>query len=984
MVYRVCTRAIMSCALLCISFVPTPLLAQSNTTGYIYGQVGLEKSQPASLAIVTITNAQTGQKRAISTRKDGSFRFAALPIGSYSILIESSGYTAVEDSEIIVRVGTGTNATASLIQSQTYPLKLETLSVIGSKISAIDVSSTESTTILNMETIEHLPVSRNPAGVALLAPGTTLGDQQFGNYVSFGGASVAENAFYINGMDVTNFRNGLGGSSVPFEFYQEFQVKTGGYGAEFGRSTGGVVNSVTKRGGNEWTFGAGAYYEPDAWRETSPDVKSKETSENFLDYMVYNSGTELDVLDVHGYASGPIIKNHLYFYALVQQNSTETAESIGSASLFGFKQVEIDHSDDDNTFWGIKLDWQISPDHQLEFTAFSDKFEQGKVLEGVDFSTGSLELVGTGFTHRGGENYILRYTGYFGERLTLSAMAGFSEYDRTDRSDADDVPVTFDFRDNAPTFFPTPWVNFFTGVSVDEREMYRFDGELDLDNHLLRFGMDYQQNTSDDLTTYSGGVHWRYYSVVPGEPIQGIEIPEGTTQVVRERIDRQSGGFEVENTAFYIEDHWHLNDSLVIYAGLRNETFDNKNAIGQTFVKMDNQIAPRLGISWDLKSDGTSKLFATAGRYHLAMPTTVNISLSGASFSTEEWFVLNNLNPDGTPDKGDSYFRIVYADGEIPNIDELLDRNLEPSYQDEVILGYVFEPAPGWSLGIRGIYRDLKQAIEDVDMSDALNAYAAENDYDDFYAPFLGAYILTNPGSNAQLRIDLDFDGIAENFVLSADSIGVPKVDRTYKAIELFFERPWKGKWFAQGSYTYSESRGNYEGWTRSDIGQSNAALTASFDTPEFTEGSNGKLPNDRPHTLKLFGAWEFVNKWQASGSFLFQSGRPYGAIGPHPNLPPFIQASFYDHGELVPRGSRGRTPELYNLNLGLKFTQALGWHNGRFQVSLDVFNVFDADTETALNENVQKESGETSLNYLLPRNFQPPRSVRLSARVDF
>jgi outer membrane receptor protein involved in Fe transport len=85
-----------------------------------------------------------------------------------------------------------------------------------------------------------------------------------------------------------------------------------------------------------------------------------------------------------------------------------------------------------------------------------------------------------------------------------------------------------------------------------------------------------------------------------------------------------------------------------------------------------------------------------------------------------------------------------------------------------------------------------------------------------------------------------------------------------------------------------------------------------------------------------------------------------------------------------VPRGSRGRTPELYNLNLGLKFTQPLGWRNGRLQVSLDVFNVFDADTEIALNEYTQKETGETSFNYLLPRNFQPPRSIRLSARVDF
>lgn len=66
-----------------------------------------------------------------------------------------------------------------------------------------------------------------------------------------GGASVGENAYYINGMNVTNFRNGLGGSTVPFQFYDQFQIKTRGYSAEFGRSTGGVVNAVTRRGTNE-------------------------------------------------------------------------------------------------------------------------------------------------------------------------------------------------------------------------------------------------------------------------------------------------------------------------------------------------------------------------------------------------------------------------------------------------------------------------------------------------------------------------------------------------------------------------------------------------------------------------------------------------------------------------------------------------------------------------------------------------------------
>ena len=982
-------RLLLIIVILC-GFTVSDVFARTNTTGYIFGQVRLESGGPPGLASVTIVDRKNGRERSALTREDGSFRFSALPIGAYSIQVESDGYASAQLDELWVNIGVGTLANATLLVLAEEDRLLEVVQVFASKMSSIDISSAESTTILTMDVIERLPVARNPTDVALLAPGTTLGDQGntsggggFGNLVSFGGASVAENAFFINGMDVTNFRNGLGGSSAPFEFYEQFQVKTGGYGAEFGRSTGGVVNTVTKRGGDEWKFGTGAYYEPDSWRESSPDLEDPGAGViSFLDFLQYNSASELQILNLHAYGSGPLIRDRLYIYALVQQNSVKTFDDSGPSSFLGSDSFFTERADDDNTFWGLKLDWQINPDHLLEFTGFSDKVKTGKLQRAVNFNTLNLDLLGTGFTHRGGDNYILNYTGYFGQNLTLSAMVGYGKYDRTDNSDKDDIPNVLDFRINAPTFFPTDFINNNTGVSSDEREMYRLDGEWDLNEHLLRFGLDYQLNTSNDFVTYSGGVQWRYFSATPGDFFPFGIVPEGVTQVVRERFRRTEGGFEAENTAFYIEDHWQASDSLALYLGLRNETFDNKNAIGETFIKMDNQLAPRLGFSWDLHKDGSSKLFGTAGRYHLALPTVVNISLSGALTFSEEWFVLNGLNPDGSPDKGGSLGLFVVADGNIPNIDELVARDLEPSYQDEFILGYVFEPAPGWSLGFRGIYRDLRQVIEDVDLSRALNAWAAENGFEGVNLGLQDAYFLTNPGRDAHLRFDLDGDGTVEDIILSAADIGVPNVARTYKAAEIFFAKAWDEGWFVQGSYTYSKSRGNYEGWTRSDVNQSNAALTASFDFPELTEGAYGKLPNDRPHTIKLFAAWEFADKWELSGNFLLQSGRPYGALGFHPDLP-ITNVAFYKDGELVPRGSLGRTASQNKLDLGLKYTLPLRDGHGRLQLKLDVFNIFNNDTVTELIDLAERSDGPNP-RHLLPASFQRPRSVRLSARIDF
>ena len=88
------------------------------------------------------------------------------------------------------------------------------------------------------------------------------GDAAFGNLASFGGASVAENQYFVNGFNITNSFKNLNFGQVPFEAIAEQQIKTGGYGAEFGRSTGGVINLVTKRGTNEFHAGGNIFYTP--------------------------------------------------------------------------------------------------------------------------------------------------------------------------------------------------------------------------------------------------------------------------------------------------------------------------------------------------------------------------------------------------------------------------------------------------------------------------------------------------------------------------------------------------------------------------------------------------------------------------------------------------------------------------------------------------------------------------------------------------
>lgn len=213
-------------ALAILAGLSAPAFAD-NSSGSVYGQAKAGSK-------VVITSIDTGLTREVAVDQNGRFRFASLPTGQYKI--SSDGQTR----NIQVNIGTG--SAVRFNQDGT-----EVIAITGNRISAIDTSSVESTSVFTAEQLETLPIGRNLTAVALLAPGTVAGDTGFGNLASFGGASVAENGYYLNGFDITNARTLLNFATIPFDGIGQQQVKTGGYGAEYGRSLGGVINVVTKK-----------------------------------------------------------------------------------------------------------------------------------------------------------------------------------------------------------------------------------------------------------------------------------------------------------------------------------------------------------------------------------------------------------------------------------------------------------------------------------------------------------------------------------------------------------------------------------------------------------------------------------------------------------------------------------------------------------------------------------------------------------------
>ena len=978
--------------------------------------VGNINGQATAGSTVVIENEATGMRRETTADADGNYAFRQLPPGTYKV-------TAGGQSRNVV-VSLGSNVTADIGAVEV---------VGGGSINAIDVSSVESTTILTAEQIAKVPVARNITNVALLAPGTVRGDTAFGNLASFGGGAVSENGYFVNGFNITNSFKNLNFGQVPFEAIAEQQVKTGGYSAEFGRMTGGVINLVTKRGSNEFHFGGNIFYTPQSLRSFNPNVYTQgglnvqpnPTTTTVPTLLSDNSQDEVGNQTTGAlWASGAIVKDRLFFYGLLQYARTSGFNNYGSISSATNTSGGVK-----SPTWLVKLDWNITDDHILELTGFSDKAKTE--TEVYTTTAGSLGLArgalkGTIYDEAGGNSWSLKYTGYLSDSFTLSALYGNGKSSRSNygvtasgiRQAYDGqvgvappgCPIITDIRTGVSTgVVPAITGCDFIGIlgstkARDERKQFRIDADWQLGDHLLRFGYDSDKFDSFDAESYEGGAVWQYRNPLTSGPLAGLNR-------VRKRVFQTGAGVEVKSKAWYIEDRWQITDNFLFYGGLRWDSFKNINGDGETFVEIKNQFGPRLGFSWDIGGEGKYKLYGNAGRYSLPLTATVAIRGASRSLFSEEFYTYTGIDPVtgaptglvnvGNPSCGGCATRYLNNEfGLAKDPQGIADTDLKPMFQDEYILGFQAQLTDHISAGVRGIYRELKQAIDDQCDYRPIYAYAAANGLAfNPYNPGFAFCHLYNPGQDATFNIDIDGDGTFEVVHLDAATLG-PKAKRTYKAVELFAEGQWD-KFFLQGSYTWSKSYGNTEGGVKSDIGQDDTGTTQDFDYPELTIGSLGYLPNDRRHVLKLFGNYEINDQWSIGANLLVQSGRPVNCFGflggtntSHYGASYFscdnVRTATTSDGQgdngttIVPRGTAGRTDWIRSLDLNVAWRPAFA--DNKLTFKMDVFNVFNEHGVTQVSEQGEDASGAPlfSTTYKVPTAFQAPRSFRFMVQYDW
>lgn len=990
-----------------------------STTGSVTGTA-------AAGDTITVVS-ETGFSRTVAVGKDGKYALPNLPVGNYTVT-DKKGDAVVGTRDALVRVGAAVDVSfAASTATSSGDNTLGMITVTGQN-NSIDVTQVDSRVVLTAKDLARLPIGRNAESVALLAPGAVQGDANIQssdgrrpNTVSFGGAGITENAYYINGYNSTDPVGGLGGVGLPYGSIAQQETYIGGYSAMYGRSDGGVINQVGKRGSNQWHFGGQIVYSPASLNEDPKDVYYPHTTmppaqgSNVFDYTdstlpgtMYQpgKGTRYETKTYSAYIGGPLVPDKLFFFLSAEKAQTDTTTTPTTAG----QPLATKATTYSPKFYG-KLDWNINSSNIVEFSWIKNVSNTYRNAYDYDFSSEKVgAFSGPQATNKYRANVMTgKYTSYLSDDITLNVQYGKSvTHNPYIPVGNTDLPFISGATAQDPTLNGgTPIRNAqlaSTGAS-SAGKVYtnglRVDLNWRLGNHSVTGGIDnmHYDMENQGTETYGAGYVWIYGHAsnpsVPLNPTLGVGAPGGNGYYVQRYILHTATGSKVDQTAYFLEDAWSITDRFLLKLGVRNDHFTNRNNIGQPYVDEKNQWAPRLGFSWDMHGDSTAKLYGNAGRYFLALPPSVAIRGASASTYTREYFSYTGIDANGEPTGlGALGPGPVSANGEFgqavdPNT--VAAKGLKAQYQDEFILGFDKKLSANWNAGIKGTYRMLRSAIDDYCDIPTVQAYMDAhglNSADYSYPGEGNGCLIFNPGKTNTFQFNR-LDGSGSTLVtMSNKDLGFDTgASRKYTGLDLYLERPFDGKWSLRVDYTWARLTGNTEGQVKSDTGQGDTSKTSDWDYGQLMEYSSGVLQNDRTHQLKLRGTWQFARDWLFNGTANFMSGRPkncLGFYGTNEDNPGGGYGSYYHWcgGSPSTPGSAGRGPWSKVVNLGVQY-QPVALQK-KLTIGLDVFNVFNDRGAISYDPNFEDDPYTISNTYGMGLSYTTPRRVQFSITYDY
>ena len=615
----------------------------------------------------------------------------------------------------------------------------ESVAVTGSP-PEIDVTSTATGINATADLYTRIPMGRSFLAVARVAPGT----QQDEVGTAFYGSTGAENQYVIDGLNSTGTERGLPTKELNFDFVQEVEVKTGGLPAEYGRATGGVVNVLTKSGGNDFHgsgfgFFAGGALQSD--NRTAP-LRPADTTTLEDTTSSYDFGAEL---------GGRIVLDRLWFFAAYNRVATNTGTRvIRDLEAQGAPPVGavVSGAERADRFAG-KLTWRPDASSTLALSLFGDP---GHFAGPIDVINGPPSTY-SGTDASGGTNATLRYQATFGGSLLVQALVGRHRETFTLGGPGTDTPRFDDY--TVVPFAATGGLGYYLDRK-QTRDVAKLDVSKFVGSHELKLGADVEAvqthveffvSGGDYVTTLDqdGQAFYNHSLLVDGQS-PGFDREDPATW---RPISSFVASPRTRNVSAYAQDAWRIRENIALNLGLRFERQRLTDFHGETALRVDNW-APRLNVAWDVGSDGRSKLFAGFGRYFESIPQFIGSrAFGGRTFANS--FNFDPRPGSFAPDPGAPFESGAFGDSVTS-----VAAGIRGQYVDEWLLGFERQLPGGFVVGTKVARRHLGRLIEDL---------TAGN----------GDYFFGNPGEGAAATLAF----------LDGSSAPCPRPERNNDSLEL-------------------------------------------------------------------------------------------------------------------------------------------------------------------------------------------------------
>ena len=884
--------------------------AQSGTTGAIEGKVLDEEGSPLPGAEVKISSPDMiGGTQFKQAKKEGKFRFVAVPRGTYAVEASLPGFTSTRIENI--RLFVNQTITIDII------LKIATLDVqvtVTGVAPLIDVRDSQvNATNLDLQMLQTVGSElryKDSTALISMAPGVT-------DRSAMGAPQNVSNAWQMDGQSLlTYFGAGSYWNAPDMNIIEEIQISGSGANAEYGGFTGAVMNMITKSGGNNFEGMVEVSYSPLEWNWNNIDP-------NEPVFSLYKDAPRNRYFDAHFGIGGPIIKDKLWFYAsagYLQMDYEERKPDFRSErKLTGFAKLTFQISRNDRmTAWLEYEGWEW---HNVGLGPL-------RPVEATDFEVGPGVPMAIDWLHTFSENTFTeikvgRYWSYWDYRPNQGR-------DVSERYDM----LTGVYSGNYGWWSDTESTHYTASASLTHHADEFLHG-----SHDFKFGVEYIGGFDNWNYGISGGYryydnyylyygsYYHYYEL--GEYVYGYWTMAGSLS-----YDVEASGWRA---SAFAQDSWRISDRLTINPGVRLSMYRGSlpHLQDEAFFKPKNTLEFRLGLAFDVFGDHTTAIKAHYGRYHDDIKTH---SFNKAEPSYEDYVWWQVLEDDSKYE----VYRENYS------TESKMDPNISIPYSDQFTFGFERTLMKDTTLTLTFIHRIYKNFIAQINTGSQWE---------------LGPWTFTDENGQQQ-TMDIyrrDPDSTEAWLITNPNPDQSPGVlinpENKYTGFSISLNKRFSDGWMFHMDYTYSVAKGNHvNDYNGGSYGG------AYYENPNRQINRYGPLDYDSPHFLHLYGTVNLPLGLVLTPRIRFRSGWNWNRWlrGPPSAGRPPIQ--------IEEKGSR-RFPSITDFDLRLEKVFML---TGRMRIGviLDMFNVVNTGVETwritnITNVNYGKASSVTDARYI-------------------